>query len=124
MKVSKVTPVVATPKPKRGKKNPYVFDPATDKVVWRSPTPIDVLERRAKEAFYKSDIDPAVIIHSNKTHRTVSEAFKDADYATPIWRCETDWDITKKYLGGALMWAMLLGGLYLLSTGFEKWMAS
>jgi hypothetical protein len=123
MKVTKVTPVVATPKAKRKGKNPYEFDPKTDKVEWRNPTPVDVMARRAKEAFYKSDIDPAVIIHSNKTHRTVSEAFRDADYATPIWRCETDWDITKKYLGGALMWAMLLGGLYLLATGFEKWIA-
>ena len=123
MKVTKVTPVVATPKVKRKGKNPYEFDPKTDKVEWRNPTPVDVMARRAKEAFYKSDIDPAVIIHSNKTHRTVSEAFRDADYATPIWKCETEWDITKKYLGGALMWAMLLGGLYLLATGFEKWIA-
>lgn len=24
------------------------------------------------------------------TYRSASEAFKDADYATPIWRCETE----------------------------------
>ena len=124
MKVPKVTKVVEIQPTKRGKKNPYVFDPKTDKFEWRKPTPVDVMERRAREAFYKSDIDPAVIIHSNKTHRTVSEAFRDADYATPIWKCETEWDITKKYLEGIVMWAMLLGSLYLFATGFEKWVQS
>ena len=70
---------------------------------------------------YQSDIDPAVIIHSNKTHRTVSEAFRDADYATPIWRCESDWDRTKGYLGWIFVWIATLGALYLFATGFEKW---
>ena len=54
-----------------------------------------------------------------KTYRSTSEAFRDADYATPIWRCETEWDRTKEYLGWALMWAVLLGSLYLLATFFE-----
>lgn len=30
--------------------------------------------------------DPAQYIWSSKTHRSASEAFRDADYATPIWR--------------------------------------
>jgi hypothetical protein len=25
-----------------------------------------------------------------KTYTSASEAFKDADYATPIWKCESD----------------------------------
>jgi hypothetical protein len=25
-----------------------------------------------------------------KTHRTMDDAFKTADYATPIWKCETE----------------------------------
>ena len=54
-----------------------------------------------------------------KTYRSTSEAFKDADYATPIWRCETEWDRTKEYLGWILMWAVLLASLYLLATAFE-----
>jgi hypothetical protein len=54
-----------------------------------------------------------------KTYRSASEAFRDADYATPIWRCETEWDRTKDYLGWGLMWAVLLGSLYLLATFFE-----
>jgi hypothetical protein len=54
-----------------------------------------------------------------KTYRSTSEAFKDADYATPMWRCETEWDRTKEYLGWILMWAVLLASLYLLATAFE-----
>jgi hypothetical protein len=54
-----------------------------------------------------------------KTYRSTSEAFKDADYATPMWRCETDWDRTKEYLGWIAMWAVLLSSLYLLATFFE-----
>jgi hypothetical protein len=103
-------------------KNPYVFDPATDKVEWRNPTPIAELERRAK--LYLGETDPAQYIHSHKTHRTASEAFRDADYATPIWRCETDWDRTKEYLGWVAMWAFTLFTLYQCMVGFEKWIAS
>lgn len=55
-----------------------------------------------------------------KTYNSASEAFRDADYATPIWRCENDWDRTKQYLGWGLMWAVTLGALYLLSTWFNE----
>ena len=98
-------------------KNPYVFDPATDKVEFRMPTPIAEVERRAK--LYLGEQDPAQFIHSNKTHRSVSEAFRDADYATPIWRCENDWDRAKEYAQWAGMWLILLSALYLLATWFE-----
>jgi hypothetical protein len=54
-----------------------------------------------------------------KTYNSASEAFRDADYATPIWRCETEWDRTKKYLGWILMWVVVLGSLYSLSTWFN-----
>ena len=101
MRVPKVTPVVSAQPAKRRTKQPVT--PQT-------------------RFIYQSDIDPAVIIHSNKTHRTVDEAFRTADYATPIWRCETVWDRLKRYVGWMVMWAMLLGGLYLFATGFEKWM--
>lgn len=29
-----------------------------------------------------------------RTSRSASEAFKDADYATPIWKCSSDFDRT------------------------------
>jgi hypothetical protein len=48
---------------------------------------------------YKGD-DPAQFIWSNRTHRSVSEAFRDADYATPIWRCESDFQQGFRFLVG------------------------
>ncbi len=54
-----------------------------------------------------------------KTYSSMSEAFRDADYATPMWRCETDWDRTKDYLVWGVMWAVLLGSLYLVAVAFE-----
>jgi hypothetical protein len=45
---------------------------------------------------------------------------RDADYATPIWRCENDWDKTKEYLTWIGMWAILLGSLYLMATWFHE----
>jgi hypothetical protein len=53
-----------------------------------------------------------------KTYRSASEAFRDADYATPMWRCETDLDRAKEYIVWGVMWAILLGVMYLLMTMF------
>ena len=67
---------------------------------------------------YQGATDHAVFIHSNKTHRTASEAFRDADYATPMWKCETDFDRVEGYLVWGVMWAIFLGVMYLLMTMF------
>ena len=48
----------------------------------------------------------------------------DADYSTPIWRCETDWDRTKQYLVWGGMWVFLLFMLYQGAVAFEKWIGS
>lgn len=55
-----------------------------------------------------------------RTYSTASEAFRDADYATPIWRCESDFDRTKKYLSaiGVLVVSVGVIGL-VLSIPFE-----
>ena len=57
--------------------------------------------------------------HKEKMKSSASEAYKDVDYATPIWRCENDWDKAKEYLGWIGMWVILLSALYLLATWFE-----
>lgn len=93
MRITKVAPVIATRKTKRKPREEPKYE-------------------------YIGQTDPAVYIHSNKTHRTVSEAFKDADYATPMWRCENDWDRTKEYLGWIAMWVSTLSALYLLASAF------
>jgi hypothetical protein len=54
-----------------------------------------------------------------KTYRSVSEAFRDADYATPMWRCESDWDRTKEYILWGAMWLILLGSLYVVVLCFD-----
>jgi 2,4-dienoyl-CoA reductase-like NADH-dependent reductase (Old Yellow Enzyme family) len=51
---------------------------------------------------------------------STDEAFKGTDYATPMWRCETEWDRTKEYLKWIVMWAVLLGSLYLMATWFHE----
>jgi len=51
---------------------------------------------------YLGEQDPAQYIHSNKTHRTVSEAFRDADYATAFYRPKSEWDDCKEFMGGMI----------------------
>jgi hypothetical protein len=53
--------------------------------------------------------------HKEKMQSTL----RDADYATPMWRCENDWDRAKEYLLWGVMWAVLLSSLYLLATFFD-----
>jgi hypothetical protein len=54
--------------------------------------------------------------HKEKLNSTL----RDADYATPIWRCETDFDRAVDYIVWGAVWAILLGCLYLLATWFER----
>lgn len=42
-----------------------------------------------KRINYRGD-DTAQYIHNNQTHRTMSDAFKDADYASPITKFRSD----------------------------------
>lgn len=69
---------------------------------------------------YLSEQDPAQFVHSNKTHRSVSEAFKDAEYACSITRFKSDWERTREYIGWGAMWAVTLGTLYLFMTAFNS----
>jgi hypothetical protein len=55
----------------------------------------------------------------DKTYTSASEAFRDADYATPIWRCETEWDRTKDYLVWVAIWGITLFSLYSLAVWFN-----
>jgi predicted small secreted protein len=84
MKVTKVQPVVATPK-----------------VVSRLPRK------------YFGNVDPAVIVHSNKTHRTVSEAFRDAEYACSITKFKSDAQLAYEFFRDMIV-GMLICGVPLL----------
>lgn len=60
-----------------------------------------------------------------KTYSSASEAFGDADYATPIWRCESDFDRTVRFMSDTIIGASLavfsfsifIYGLYIWSRG-------
>jgi hypothetical protein len=54
--------------------------------------------------------------HNEKMKSTL----RDADYATPIWRCENDWDRAKEYATWIGMWVILLSALYLMATWFHE----
>ena len=43
-----------------------------------------------------------------RTYRTASEAFKDATYATGIWRCETKWGWLERIVGNILMAILII----------------
>lgn len=36
--------------------------------------------------------------HRAKAKGSMSEAYRDADYATPIWKCHSDWDDFVKFV--------------------------
>jgi len=56
------------------------------------------------------------------TARSLSEAFRDADYATPIWRCETDYDRTKHYLQEiAIFAALFVVAFSIFGSGLYAW---
>jgi predicted lipid-binding transport protein (Tim44 family) len=62
-----------------------------------------------------------VVKNARPAARTLSEANKDADYATPIWRCETEQKSGMRLLGylvGILL-ICLIGALFFVS--FLHW---
>lgn len=79
-------------------------------------------KKKAVKWQYLGETDPAQFIHSNKTHRTASEAFRDADYATAFWREKSEWEQSMEFLAGAIigfMWvAIVVGG----GIGFIYWL--
>lgn len=63
---------------------------------------------------YKSAQDPAQFIHHNKTHRSASEAFRDADYATAFWKESSEWNDFVMWCKDSMLVLPLLGGLVAL----------
>jgi hypothetical protein len=64
---------------------------------------------------YLGETDPAQYIHSNKTHRSVSEAFRDADYAYAGWKPRSEWQDCKEFMSGMLIMSpMIAFCLYIL----------
>ena len=42
--------------------------------------------------------DPAQFVWSNRTHRSASEAFRDAEYACAITKFKNDWQLSLEFL--------------------------
>jgi hypothetical protein len=59
-----------------------------------------------------------------KTYSSTDEAFKTADYATPIWKCESEWDRTKPILSSILVFLFTVGIIYIFCVGFVSWLNS
>ena len=58
-----------------------------------------------------------------KTFSSASEAFRDADYATPIWRCESEWDRSKDMLVTLVVFMVAIGFIYIFIKGFILWLS-
>ena len=56
--------------------------------------------------------------------RTLDEAFKTADYATPIWRCESDTDKGLKFFVDMVVGMLVVGLPLVLIYSFMVWLDS
>jgi hypothetical protein len=54
--------------------------------------------------------------------RSTDEAFKTADYATPIWRCETDTEKGIKFVVNMVVGMLVVGLPLLLVYSFMVWL--
>lgn len=70
---------------------------------------------------FQGSLDPAKVIWSNKTHRSASEAFRDADYATPIWRCSTETEDAMRFLKEFTITSVLLAGAGFTIYSLIRW---
>ena len=58
----------------------------------------------------------------SKLPRTTDEAFKTADYATPIWRCETDTEKGIKFFVNMVVGMLVVALPLLLVYSFMVWL--
>jgi hypothetical protein len=58
------------------------------------------------------------------TPRSVDEAFKTADYATPIWRCESDTEKGIKFFVNMVVGMLMVALPLLLVYSFVVWLDS
>jgi hypothetical protein len=58
----------------------------------------------------------------SRVPRTLDEAFKTADYATPIWRCETDTQKGVKFFINMLVGMLVVGLPLVMVYSFVVWL--
>jgi hypothetical protein len=54
--------------------------------------------------------------------RTTAEAYRNADYATPIYRMRTEWDDAKDFFIGLCVFAMFVVCFLAIGYGFMEWL--
>lgn len=69
---------------------------------------------------YRGSENPYKIV--GKTYSSASEAFKDADYATAIWRCETENERGLRIIGGWVAILLGIGFAYAVAFSFVDWL--
>ena len=57
---------------------------------------------------YKAGDDIWKWKHHNMTHRSASEAFRDADYASSIYKPKSEWDDCMEFMGGMIFMSPVL----------------
>ena len=58
----------------------------------------------------------------SKVPRTLDEAFKTADYATPIWRCETENENGFKFFVDMVIGMLVVGLPLVMVYSFVVWL--
>ena len=71
---------------------------------------------------YLGGDDPAQWVWSNRTHRSASEAFKDAEYACAITKFKNDWQLSLEYLSGAIYGFFTIGMMLLIPVLLVMWL--
>jgi hypothetical protein len=74
-----------------------------------------------KYQYHASD-DVAQWIWSNRTHRSVSEAFRDAQYACAIQTFKADWKLTIDFIVNAFYGAWVVGMAMLVPILLFIWL--
>jgi hypothetical protein len=71
---------------------------------------------------YRGSENPYKVV--GKTYRSASEAFKDADYATAIWRCESENERGWRIVLGWGAFILGIGLAYFIAVGVVDWLKS
>lgn len=64
----------------------------------------------------------AVYKNTGTTPRTMNQAYKNADYATPMWRCETENENGFKFFVDMVLGAIMVGLPLILLYGVAVWL--
>ena len=108
MRVTKVTPVVAIPKHKHVTRDdkPTPVSNITNKITGVATQKVKSVSRLPEP--YKGG-DTLMDWHRAKAKSSLSETCKGADYATPMWKFNSEWDDFVQFMKDCLIVIPLIG---------------